>query len=310
MNKNPKPTTFDSVFRTIAQKMPEMMVALINEAFGEHYSDNVKITQLRNEFITENGKIITDSIFFINGKYYHIECQSNPDNTMEVRMIEYDFMIAHEHVEKKDGRYVLRFPESAVLYLRHNKNTPDKFKVIVEMPNGQSIDYDTRVIKAQNYTADEIFKKKLLVLVPFYLMRYEDELSIMDRDEGRKNKFYEECMDLRVRLEKEIGDKEVIYTDLINLILRVADHILDEHKKMKKGVKDIMGGKVLELTSEKLIKKGIREGREEGLREGRREGREEEHKANVEKLAQSYLDANVAVTMEEAVEMAESILRK
>ena len=124
----------------IAQKMPGMMVSLINEVFGEHYPENVKITQLRNEFITENGKIITDSIFFINGKYYHIECQSNPDNTMEVRMIEYDFMMAHEHVEKKKGSYVLRFPESAVLYLRHNKNTPDKLKVIVEMPNGKSID--------------------------------------------------------------------------------------------------------------------------------------------------------------------------
>lgn len=298
MNKNPKPTTFDSVFRTIAQKMPGMMVSLINEVFGEHYPENVKITQLRNEFITENGKIITDSIFFINGKYYHIECQSNPDNTMEVRMIEYDFMMAHEHVEKKKGSYVLRFPESAVLYLRHNKNTPDKLKVIVEMPNGKSIDYNTRVIKAQNYTKDEIFKKKLLVLVPFYLMRYEDELSAMDKDADKKKKFYEECMDLRVRLEKEIGNKEVLYTDLINLILRVSDHILEDHKQMKKGVKDIMGGKVLELSSEKLIKKG------------RKEGRAEEHKANVEKLAQSYIDTKVAATMEDAVKMAEGILGK
>ena len=101
MNNNPKPTTFDNVFRTIAQKMPFMMVALINEVFDEHYPDNVKLTQLRNEFLTENGIIITDSIFLIKDRYYHIECQSNPDNTMEIRMIEYDFMIAHEHAKKK-----------------------------------------------------------------------------------------------------------------------------------------------------------------------------------------------------------------
>ena len=53
----------------------------------------------------------------IKNKYYHIECQSNPDSTMEVRMIEYDFMIAHEHARKEKGTYVINFPESAVLFL-------------------------------------------------------------------------------------------------------------------------------------------------------------------------------------------------
>ncbi|MCR5420404.1 MAG: hypothetical protein K6E98_05325 [Lachnospiraceae bacterium] len=263
MNNNPKPNTFDNVFRTIAQKMPFMMVALINEAFGEHYPDNVKYTQLRNEFITENGKIITDSIFLIKDKYYHIECQSNPDSTMEIRMIEYDFMIAHEHAKKEKGAYVIRFPESAVLYLRHKKSTPDNLKVIVKMPNGESIDYETKVIKAQNYTKDEIFQKKLLILVPFYLMRYESMFSKMDKDYEKRLSFLKECEDLRIRLEKEVGNKEALYADLINLIIKVSNHMLENHKEVKKGVKDVMGGKVLELSSEKLIKKGRAEGRAE-----------------------------------------------
>ena len=264
MNNNPKPTTFDNVFRTIAQKMPFMMVALINEVFDEHYPDNVKLTQLRNEFLTENGKIITDSIFLIKDRYYHIECQSNLDNTMEIRMIEYDFMIAHEHAKKEKGSYVIRFPESAVLYLRHNKNTPDNHKVIVKMPSGESIEYYTKVIKAQNYTKDEIFQKKLLILVPFYLMRYENMFSKMDKDFEKRLDFLKECEDLRICLEKEIGNKEALYTDLINLIIKVSNHMLENHKEVKKGVKDIMGGKVFELSSEKLIKKGRTEGEKKG----------------------------------------------
>lgn len=273
MTNKPKPTTFDNVFRTIAQKMPRMMVALINEVFGEHYPGDVKISQLRNEFMTEGGKIITDSLYLIDKKYYHIECQSNPDSTMEIRMIEYDFMIAHEHAEKKNGQYRIRFPESAVLYLRHNNKTPDKLKVFVTMPGGESVEYYTKVIKAQNYTKDEIFRKKLLILVPFYLMRYESQFDKMDTSEKSRNDFLRECEDLRSRIEKETGDKETLYTDLINLVLKVSDHILKEHKKTKKGVKDIMGGRVLELESERLLKKGRTEGLAKGLAKGLAEGR-------------------------------------
>ncbi len=42
----------------------------------------------------------------------------------------------------------------------------------------------------------------------------------------------------------------------------------------------------------------------------REEGRAEEHKAIVKKLSQNYLDNKKAATMEDAIEMAESILGK
>ncbi len=257
---NPKPTTFDDVFRTIAQKMPYLMVELINEAFGTNYPEDVKISQHRNEFFTRDGKIITDMIFEIRDKWYHIECQSKPDSTMEIRMIEYDFMIAHENAVKESGTYIVRFPESAVLYLRHNKNTPDVHNVRVEMPNGDTAEYQAKVIKAQNYAKDEMFQKKLLVLVPFYLMRFEKNFKKYDKDEHSRNKFLEECEELRRRLEEETEDKGNLYDDIIGLILKVSDHILKGHIKTKKGVRDVMGGKVLELRSEKLIKQGRREG--------------------------------------------------
>lgn len=293
VNKNPKPTTFDNVFRTMAQKMPWMMVALINEVFGETYPGDIKITRLRNEFMTEGGKIITDSIYLIGEKYYHIECQSTPDKMMEIRMIEYDFMIAHEHAEKKNGQYMIRFPESAVLYLRHNSKTPDRLKVTVEMPGGKSAEYYAKVIKAQDYTKDEIFRKKLLILVPFYLMRYENQFDEMDVSEELRNDFLKECGELRLRIEKETGDKETLYADLMGLILKVSDHILKKHGKTKKGVKDIMGGRVLELESERLLKKGRIEG----------------SNAAISKLAAHYMSENPKLTQAEAVKMAEKILK-
>ena len=169
-NKAQHRTTFDDVFRTIALKIPQLMIALINEAFGVDYPDDVEVVQLRNEFVSDSGKVITDSIFYICGRYYHIECQSNPDSTMAIRMIEYDFAIAHEHAEKTPEGYTIRFPESALLYLRHNSRTPDSLNVKVEMPDGQAARYTVRVFKAQEYSREEIFRKNLLVLLLKYLL--------------------------------------------------------------------------------------------------------------------------------------------
>ena len=87
-------TIFDDVFRTMIEKMPYLAVPLINEVFHTSYSEDVKITQLRNEHQQEDGEIITDSCLLIGKKMYHIECQSTDDTTMAVRMIEYDFAIA------------------------------------------------------------------------------------------------------------------------------------------------------------------------------------------------------------------------
>lgn len=83
-------TIFDDVFRTIVQKMPQLVIPLINEVFQTSYPDDVEIMQWRNEQVTKDKKIITDSCLRIGNKVYHIECQSTNDSTMAIRMIEYD----------------------------------------------------------------------------------------------------------------------------------------------------------------------------------------------------------------------------
>ena len=41
-------TIFDDVFRTIAQKMPQLLIPLINEVFHTSYSEEEHFEQLRN----------------------------------------------------------------------------------------------------------------------------------------------------------------------------------------------------------------------------------------------------------------------
>ena len=55
---------------------------------------------------------------------------------------------------------------------------------------------------------------------------------------------------------------------MIELISRIADYIFADREKIKEGIGDIMGGNVLELESDRLIRKGLEQGLERGREQG------------------------------------------
>ncbi|MDO4482847.1 MAG: hypothetical protein Q4C14_09070 [Bacillota bacterium] len=258
-------TIFDDVFRTMVEKMPRLVIPLINEVFHTDYPPDVKLEQLRNEHQEENGEEITDSCLKIGKKLYHIECQSTDDTTMAVRMIEYDFYIAVENSERNGRRYRIEFPRSCVLFLRSSVNTPDYLEAEVVFADETTHLYRIPTVKMDDYTKDAIFEKNLLMLLPFYIMRYEKQADEFDTVPERLHILLAEYEEIRVRLEKELeGETTGLYTDLIKLITKIADYIFRKDKKVRKELGEIMGGKVLELESERLTAKGIQQGRTEG----------------------------------------------
>ena len=253
-------TIFDDVFRTMIEKMPYLAVPLINEVFHTSYPQDVPIIQLRNEHRQENGEIITDSCLKIGDKLYHIECQSTDDTTMAIRMIEYDFSIAVENAHKQGRRYRMDFPRSCVLYLRSGNNTPDFLGVEMALADGNIVLYQISTIKLETYTKDSIFEKNLLMLLPFYIMRYEKNIH----------------KEIRTNLVKELSgaDKAALYMDLNKLIIKIADYICQSEEVVRKGIGDVMGGKVLELESERLRAEGEKIGEIKGEIRGEAKGEE------------------------------------
>ena len=251
-------TIFDDVFRTMIEKMPYLAVPLINEVFHTSYPEDVKITQLRNEHQQKDGEIITDSCLLIGKKMYHIECQSTDDTTMAIRMIEYDFAIAVENAEKQGRRYRIEFPRSCVLFLRNSGNTPDYLEADVIFLDGKTHVYSIPAIKMADYTKDHIFEKNLLMLLPFYIMRYEKKKYDMRKNPELLQVLLNEYDEIRMNLEKELTEtgKAELYTNLTKLIVKIADHIFEKEENIRKGIGDIMGGKVLELESERLKAEG------------------------------------------------------
>ena len=47
---------------------------------------------------------------------------------------------------------------------------------------------------------------------------------------------------------------------MVELIIRIADYVFRDKEKVRKGFGDVMGGKILELESDKLIQRGIEQG--------------------------------------------------
>lgn len=247
-------TIFDDVFRTMLEKMPELVIPLINEVFGTNYPADIPIEQQRNEHQMKSGEKITDTRLKIADKIYHIECQSTSDTEMVIRMIEYDFAISLESKKIENGRYRIYFPHSCVLYLR-GKGRSNTIGMDIVMPNGQIIKYDLPAIYVENYTTDVIFQKKLLFLLPFYIMRYEKSREKLEKNPEELRELLQEYEKIAGKLEDSLlgRGREAQHRYLVEVIIRISDYIFANSEKTRKGVNAAMGGEVLDLKTDKLI---------------------------------------------------------
>lgn len=89
---------------------------------------------------------------------------------MPRRLFEYGSQAALDSAFEEDNQLVVEFPQTAVLFLRHTRNTPDKMKIRIQTSGG-NVFYNIPIIKTQKYTLQEIFEKNLLFFLPFYFFR-------------------------------------------------------------------------------------------------------------------------------------------
>ena len=174
---------------------------------------------------------------------------------MAIRMFEYDFAIALESRRRLGRKFYVEFPRSCVIYLRSTKNTPDVEEVELLLPDGQVCVYRVPTVKVERYTKDSIFEKNLLMLLPFYVMRYEKSREDIEKDPEKLQKLLDEYVTISRRLEESLleNGKEALHRYLVEVIIKIADYIFSDSEKTKKGVDRAMGGEVLELKTDKLI---------------------------------------------------------
>lgn len=260
-------TPYDDVFRTLLNDCKQLIFPVLNEIFGENYSGNEDIKFSQNEiYLTqqdgEQEKRITDSCFIIRDDKkvmrYHLECESNPDRSIIVRIFEYDAQIALNDREQEGYRLKVNFPHTAVIALRASGKMPESMSVEINTPGG-SVEYDVPVLKTQVYSLDEIFDKNLLFLLPFYIFSYEKQFKKYDADESQMAEMVESLKLIVKRLGDLIQDGKLDqYTaqTLIFCFNKVAKSLAVDHANVLKGVDDVMGGKILEYEAKDILREG------------------------------------------------------
>ena len=261
---------YDGAFRTILNDCRKLIIPVINETFGETYTGEEEICFFPNEhFIDQQDKAdkerITDTNFTVFGKTpkkYHIECESSlPDGRITIRLFEYDAQIALDEGEVTEETLTVTFPNTAVLYLRTYKKTPDKMKYVIITPGGM-VQYDVPIMKVQKYSLDDIFEKRLLILIPFYIFSHENSFPEYNGNEQKLAQLkakYHEILERLDKLERygEIGafDKRTI----IELSGDVIKEIAQKYKNVQEGIGDIMSGALIETEARKILNQGISE---------------------------------------------------
>ena len=269
---------YDGAFRTILNDCRKLIIPVINEIFSEHYTGEEEIRFFPNEHFLDqqdaaDKERITDTNFQIIGitaKKYHLECESSlPDGRITIRLFEYDAQIALDEGEVTEETLTVTFPNTAVMYLRAYKKTPDKMKYVIITPGG-TVQYDVPIMKVQSYSLDEIFEKRLLMLIPFYIFSHEKSFSEYNNNEDKLEELKAEYQIILERLddlEKQgiIGafDKRTI----IDLSSDVINEIARKYENVQKGIGAMMRGPLIQTEARTILNRGISPGISETKKE-------------------------------------------
>lgn len=275
---------YDNAFKTMSVRIPKLNIPLINEPFGTHYSMEDQLEYMSNEDIKiSNDSHIegrrADSKFRIQGKRYHLECESTIKGDTAIRLFEYDWVDAVHNLEEQDGIYVVHLQNSGVLYLRSSRRTPKKITYKLILPSGVETEYQIPVVKNLDYSLEQIFEKQLYMLLPYYILKYEKMAKDERKREEISSSLEQDMTDIFKELTRQVKNhvlSDYERTLLYQLIWNISNQVFRKNHDLKERMNDIMGGQVLEfpwdIEYRKQLKEAQDEARDEGMNEGRREG--------------------------------------
>ena len=100
---------------------------------------------------------------------YHLEAQVYLDSTIVLRVFEYGFYHALEN--RQDDNFQLVFPEPVVIYLVDSPDIPPENTLHINFSGQGTFDYHVRSFVYPRHSLAELEQKKLIVLIPFQMLR-------------------------------------------------------------------------------------------------------------------------------------------
>ena len=203
---------FDKILKRILLAMSSAaIIDLINGLFSEDFPLDSKISYNYTEDIDGNlKKTVADIIITIQTKdhirRFHLEGQINDDETIVIRVFEYGFHDAMRHKITQGNKITLPFPTPVIIFLEHTESTPDE--VILELDFGAhgKINYPVQAMKFLDYTVEELCSRKMIILLPLYLLKLRREVENAKRRKHQR----EATLRKNAKTLKELIDKKIL----------------------------------------------------------------------------------------------------
>ena len=260
-----KSRDYDNTFQTIKKNHKRLLIAIINDAFHKDYPMDAPVDLLpaKSEFFTQTkGGAATiedresDAILRIGNDYFILEVQAYDDDTMAIRIAEYTFLAARDLALGDQGHVRLQIPRFTIIYIKPSTKTPRNTQITYSFPDGQEVTYKENNVFLSDLSREEIIEKKLYAYIPFYIARYEKELST-EKNYQKAVEDLEYFRDIMVELHQsnELTGEEL--TNLKLFVNTIVEHITDGNS-IEKEMTGIMGGTAYETDVDR-VKREVQE---------------------------------------------------
>jgi len=251
---------YDKMCKRILTLSTKAVINLINGLYETDYPTDSTITYNWTEYEDQNLKrTLADTIITINNRFsYHMEIQMTVDDEIVFRVIEYGFGHAYKNRICEKGKEVLPFPEPKVIYLSENniESIPDKYSVELDFGAQGSFTYKVPVTVLQKITPEELTRRKMIILIPFYLLKLRSALTQSRSETNKKalKNLIENDIVNSIKMNLELGN--ISSEDglaLHNMIQKLYWHIYSDYEELEDIT--MMIDESLDLPSDRLFAK-------------------------------------------------------
>jgi hypothetical protein len=276
------------MFKMAFRLSDKLVLMMLSSLFEDDYDlKEVTVEYGNTEFIGDHlERLHSDIEIMVNAgnliRNYHIEFQTQNDQSMVIRMFRYGFEKSRElfsTVEEK-SRIRLEFPKQLVIFLEENNAIGAFLEMDIVFPNADIITYQVPVLKLWEYDLSSLKSKNLYLLVPFKVFDFRKNIQNIvsgNRPEAEKKRLITAEFERMLVVIKEITSiiEELYFSNEINtqdleqillIINNLTEYLYQKYSNyQEKPINEEVGKMLTTLINPAILEKG----REEGLKEGK-----------------------------------------
>lgn len=281
------------MFKMAFRLSDKLILKMLGSLFEDDYThtEGVTLEYGNNEFIGDHLERLHSDIEFTIKKgnlirNYHIEFQTQNDNSMVIRMFRYGFEKSMElfNVSKEKSRIKLEFPKQLVIFLEKNNEIDDFLEMDIVLPDCNIIPYKVPVFKLWEYDLINLKRRNLYILVPFKVFDFRKNIQSIvsgNQPEIEKKRLMMNEFEQLLKTIRESAliardlyfGKEITAHDLEQMLLiinNLTEYLYQKYSYyQEKPLNEEVGQMITTLFDPIVLEKGKEEGKKEGKMEGK-----------------------------------------